>query len=120
MSNRKGQKEAVRAVAVTGSASGIGAAIRARLGADGSRVIGVDLHDADVIADLSAPAGRTEAIAAIRAACAGRLDGLVACAGVGPHVEPGATAFSRTPAPAHAGVGALRLTQRSSASFDPA
>ena len=94
MSDREGQNETVRTVAVSGSASGIGAAIRARLEADGSRVIGIDLHDADVIADLAAPAGRSRALAAIRAACAGRLDGHVACAGVGPHVEPSATIAS--------------------------
>ena len=35
-----------RTVVVTGSASGMGAATRARLEADGQRVIGVDLRDA--------------------------------------------------------------------------
>ena len=73
-------------VAVTGSASGIGAAIRARLERDGRRVIGVDLRDADVKADLATPAGRDAAVAAIERASGGVLDGVVACAGVGPHV----------------------------------
>jgi NAD(P)-dependent dehydrogenase (short-subunit alcohol dehydrogenase family) len=73
-------------VAVTGAASGIGAAIRARLMRDGRRVIGVDQRDADVVADLASPAGRASAIARVEKACEGRLDGLVACAGVGPHV----------------------------------
>jgi len=73
-------------IAVTGSASGIGAATRARLTRDGQRVIGVDLRDAEVVADLSTPAGRSAAIAAVERDCGGRLDGLVVCAGVGPHV----------------------------------
>src|SRR5213593_2303810 len=84
----------MRVTAVTGSASGIGAALRARLGAAGERVIGVDLRDAEVIADLARPEGRDAAVAAVRAACGGRLDGLVACAGVGPQVEPASTIVS--------------------------
>jgi NAD(P)-dependent dehydrogenase (short-subunit alcohol dehydrogenase family) len=78
----------MRVVAVTGSASGIGAATRVRLEASGVRVIGVDLRDAEVVADLSSPDGRAGALRDVRAACGGRLDGLVACAGVGPHTEP--------------------------------
>jgi NAD(P)-dependent dehydrogenase (short-subunit alcohol dehydrogenase family) len=76
----------MRVTAVSGSASGIGAAIRARLMRDGQRVIGVDLRDAEVIADLASAAGRAAAIAAVERECGGTLDGLVACAGVGPHV----------------------------------
>jgi len=82
------------AIAVTGSASGIGAGIRARLTRDGHRVIGVDLRDAEVVADLATPAGRAAAIAAIERECSGRLDGLVACAGVGPHVADSALIVS--------------------------
>ena len=37
-------------IAITGSASGIGLATRQRLEAEGHRVIGVDLRDAEVIA----------------------------------------------------------------------
>jgi NAD(P)-dependent dehydrogenase (short-subunit alcohol dehydrogenase family) len=81
-------------VAVTGSASGIGAAIRARLERDGALVIGVDLRDAEVIADLSGPAGRAAAIAAIERGAAPALDGLVACAGLGPHVSDHAAIVS--------------------------
>lgn len=76
----------MRTIAVTGSASGIGAAIRARLERDGARVIGVDVRNADVIADLSTPAGRAAAVAGIEQAGANSLDGLVACAGLGPQV----------------------------------
>jgi NAD(P)-dependent dehydrogenase (short-subunit alcohol dehydrogenase family) len=74
-------------IAVTGSASGIGAATRARLERDGERVIGVDLHDAEVCVDLGFAAGRAAAVAAIERECGGRLDGVVVCAGIGPHVD---------------------------------
>lgn len=73
-------------IAVSGSASGIGAAIRARLTRDGQRVIGIDLRDAEVIADLATADGRAAAIDAVQQHSGGRLDGLVVCAGVGPHV----------------------------------
>jgi len=74
--------------AITGSASGIGAAIRRRLEADGARVIGVDLRDAEVVADLSSAAGRATAVAGVLALCGGRLDRVVVSAGVGAHVRP--------------------------------
>lgn len=76
----------MRTVVVTGSASGIGAAIGARLERDGARVIGVDVRDAEVIADLATAGGRSAAIGALHKAGADRLDALVVCAGVGPHV----------------------------------
>src|SRR5437763_16833035 len=69
---------------VTGSASGIGAATSARLASSGQRVIGVDVHDADVIADLSTPYGRAAAVDGVKDLAAGVLDGLVTCAGLGP------------------------------------
>lgn len=75
-----------RLIAVTGSASGIGAAIRARLARDGARVIGIDVRDAEIVADLSTAAGRAAAIAAVERDARPGLDGLVACAGLGPHV----------------------------------
>ena len=71
-----------RTVVVTGSASGMGAATKARLEAAGDRVIGVDLRGADVIADLGTPEGRAAAIEAVTSACEGSLDGLVTWAGV--------------------------------------
>jgi nucleoside-diphosphate-sugar epimerase len=45
-------------IVVTGAAGGIGRATRARLEADGHRVIGVDVRDAEIIADLGTAAGR--------------------------------------------------------------
>jgi NAD(P)-dependent dehydrogenase (short-subunit alcohol dehydrogenase family) len=69
-------------IAITGVAGGIGRATRDRLEAAGHRVIGVDVRDAEVIADLSTPAGRAEMIAGVTTACGGVLDGLVAGAGI--------------------------------------
>lgn len=64
-------------IAVTGAASGIGAALAAWLADDGHRVIGVDLAGADVEADLGTAGGRTAAIAAVTDLCDGRLDALL-------------------------------------------
>ena len=72
-----------KTIAVTGSASGIGAATVEHLTRLGRRVIGIDLHDADVLCDLTESAQRTEAVARVSELCEGRLDGLVACAGIG-------------------------------------
>ena len=72
---------------VTGSASGIGAAVCARLRADGDRVIGIDLRDADLICDLSTPEGRRSAVAGAVDAAGGALDRAVLCAGLGSHLE---------------------------------
>ena len=69
-------------IAVTGSAGGIGRALRERLEGDGHSVIGVDVADAEVIADLSSPMGRDAAVDAVARASAGELDGVVAGAGL--------------------------------------
>jgi NAD(P)-dependent dehydrogenase (short-subunit alcohol dehydrogenase family) len=82
----------MRTAVVTGSASGLGAAIAARLVDEGWRVIGVDLRGADIEADLASAAGRTTMVAAVTELLGGAtsdevaLDGLVACAGLGPHI----------------------------------
>ncbi|HNM85003.1 MAG TPA: NAD-dependent epimerase, partial [Mycobacterium sp.] len=70
--------------AVTGSASGMGSQVAQKLRDAGHRVIGVDLRDADVAADLSTPEGRRTAAAEVLEAAGGRLDGAVLAAGVGP------------------------------------
>ncbi len=75
--------------AVTGSASGMEQQAAEKLRAAGHTVIGVDLRDAEVIADLSGPEGRAAAGEQVLALCGGRLDGAVLAAGVGP--TPGAT-----------------------------
>jgi NAD(P)-dependent dehydrogenase (short-subunit alcohol dehydrogenase family) len=78
-----------RTVALSGSASGIGRALRERLEREGQRVIGVDVRAAEVTADLASTAGRAAAVRGVLQACDGRLDGAVACAGLGPqHDEP--------------------------------
>ena len=69
-------------IAVTGAASGIGAATADLLRARGDRVIGVDLHDVDVCADLSTAAGRAAAVADVAALATDGLDGLLTCAGL--------------------------------------
>lgn len=69
---------------LTGCASGIGAATRLRLEAAGNDVIGVDLRDSEIVADLSDAEQRTRAVNEAIEACNGKLDGLVTAAGVGP------------------------------------
>ncbi len=69
---------------VTGSASGIGAAVCDQLKRAGHRVIGIDRQNADIVADLSTAEGRKAAVQAALAECDGVLDGLVCCAGLGP------------------------------------
>ena len=69
--------------AVTGSASGIGAAVSQQLRDAGHTVIGIDRQQADVVADLSTPQGRRDAVAKVLELSAGKLDGLVCCAGLG-------------------------------------
>ncbi len=66
---------------VSGSASGIGAALASRLRSDGHTVIGVDLHDAEVTGDLSTASGREAAVAAV-GELTDHVDGVVPCAGV--------------------------------------
>lgn len=70
-----------RTIAVTGAASGIGAALSHLLAARGDTVIDVDRVGASILADLATASGRTAAIDAIADRTQGRLDGLVTCAG---------------------------------------
>jgi NAD(P)-dependent dehydrogenase (short-subunit alcohol dehydrogenase family) len=72
----------MRTICVTGAAGGIGSATCARLEKDGHRVIGVDVRDANVMADLSTPDGRAAMIDGVTNACDGVLDGVVAGAGL--------------------------------------
>jgi len=74
--------------AVSGSASGIGAAVRKHLEVGGHKVIGIDLRGAEIEADLSQAAGRIVAVAELDRLSQGRLDGLVAAAGLGASHEP--------------------------------
>lgn len=71
-----------RTSVVTGAASGIGAAVAAMLEDRGDRVIGVDLAGADVRADLSTPAGRATMVDEVTRLADGRVDAVIANAGV--------------------------------------
>ncbi|MBT4521045.1 MAG: SDR family oxidoreductase [Halieaceae bacterium] len=76
----------MKTYAMTGGASGIGAAIKQSLLDAGHQLIVVDIASADIEADLSSSGGREAAIEGIVAAAPEGLDGFIACAGVGSHV----------------------------------
>lgn len=67
---------------VSGAASGIGAAVAARLTDDGHRVIGIDLRGSDIDADLATVDGRGEAVRRVVEAASEGVDGIVPCAGI--------------------------------------
>jgi NAD(P)-dependent dehydrogenase (short-subunit alcohol dehydrogenase family) len=69
-------------IAITGSAGGIGGALRHRLEQQGDTVVGIDLHGAEVTADLASAEGRAAMVAEVADRCGGALDGVVAAAGV--------------------------------------
>ena len=77
-----------RTIVIGGCASGLGAATRRQAEKDGMKVIGIDLRDAEIIADLGTAQGREEAVARAVELCGGSLDGLVGYAGVGPITDP--------------------------------
>jgi len=74
--------------ALTGGATGIGAALKKQLVDAGHGVVVVDIKDADIVADLSTPEGRGTAIEGIRARAPDGLDGFIPLAGLGAHVTP--------------------------------
>jgi NAD(P)-dependent dehydrogenase (short-subunit alcohol dehydrogenase family) len=71
-----------RTYIVTGSASGIGKATVKLLKKQGKFVIGVDLHGAEIVADLSTPEGRQEAARKAIKRTDGKIDAVIACAGL--------------------------------------
>lgn len=71
-----------RTYLITGSASGIGAATAALLTSQGHRVIGVDVRDADIIADLTTHEGREALVTHARELSGGTLDAVIANAGL--------------------------------------
>ena len=75
---------AARTYVVTGAASGIGAATAAYLRARGGQVIGCDLHDADIVADLATAEGRSAMVDGVARLSGGTIDAIVANAGGGP------------------------------------
>jgi len=73
-----------RTYAVTGAASGIGAATAHYLRERGARVIACDLHNADVVGDLATADGRAKLVEGVARLSGGRIDAIVANAGGGP------------------------------------
>ena len=71
-----------RTIVITGAASGIGKASADLLRERGDRVIGVDVHDADVMADLSTTQGRQDMAEQVRERSGGRIDAVIANAGL--------------------------------------
>lgn len=67
---------------VTGSASGIGQSVAETLRSEGHKVIGADLKNAEIIADLATPDGRALLAAEAERLSGGVLDGVVAAAGL--------------------------------------
>lgn len=72
----------MRNIVISGSASGIGLACKEKFISLGDRVIGIDIRDAEIIADLSTPAGRQRAITEALAMTNNAIDGLILSAGV--------------------------------------
>jgi NAD(P)-dependent dehydrogenase (short-subunit alcohol dehydrogenase family) len=69
---------------VTGAASGMGLAVTERLRGEGHDVVTADLHDADIVADLSTAAGRRQVTRQLLERTGGTLHGAVLAAGLGP------------------------------------
>lgn len=78
----------VSVVVVTGSASGIGQATKSLLECRGDHVIGVDLHDADIEADLSTADGRRTLIDEVHNRSNGVVDAVYAIAGLSRPTPP--------------------------------
>ncbi len=71
-----------RTYVITGAASGIGATTAQTLREQGHTVIGVDLKDAEVTADLSTCEGRIAAADEAAKLAGGTVDVVIACAGI--------------------------------------
>lgn len=72
----------MRVNVVTGSASGIGKATKELLESRGERVIGVDLHNADVNINLENAEGRQEMVERVTELSDGKIDAIFSIAGV--------------------------------------
>lgn len=70
-----------RSYVITGTGSGIGLATKNKLESQGNKVIGIDIKNAEVIADLSSPEGRKEAVDNAIDMAGGFVDVVIANAG---------------------------------------
>ena len=70
-----------RTYVITGTGSGIGLSTKNKLVALGNKVVGVDIKNAEVIADLSTPEGRKEAANKAIDMAGGTVDAVIANAG---------------------------------------
>lgn len=77
-----------RVSVVTGAASGIGRATKELLESRGERVIGVDIHDAEVVVDLSTTEGRAGLADGVRSVHDGPVDAVLAIAGLAVAAPP--------------------------------
>lgn len=71
-----------RTIVITGAASGIGAATSERLESAGHRVIGVDLRNADIDADLGTVDGRAAMVEQVTRLAPDGIDAVLAGAGI--------------------------------------
>jgi len=71
-----------RTSVVTGSASGIGKATKEVLESRGEKVIGVDLHDADITVDLATANGGAALVDRVSELGGGSIDAIYAIAGL--------------------------------------
>ncbi len=75
-------KNMTRTYVITGAASGIGATTMELLKERGAIVYGVDIHNTSINEDLSTPEGRKRAALEAVEMSGGRIDGVIACAGL--------------------------------------
>ena len=78
-----------RSIAITGAASGMGASCAEILRGQGHRVIGIDVRDAEIVADLGDPSARAKAVESVNEWCGGALDGIATFAGIPALTRPG-------------------------------
>ena len=71
-----------RTIAITGSASGIGKATAVLAAERGFTPICIDLQEGDICVDLGRPSGRAAMLTEVATQSGGKLDAVIACAGL--------------------------------------